>query len=138
MTGGEDVQLYQAISLRTAHRLTAPVAAPATATAAPQVPPQHFPDNNQSMPLGDHLLLTQALELEGSKGCLYRPHSFRRGTASTAAAIGYVMSDIRAWGHWYSACYKHSVRPLPDCYGGGLFSLTSYVSTCHCSSEHLQ
>ena len=64
------------------------------------MPLQALPFGNHAMPLGDHLTMT-------TKECM---HSFRIGAASTAAALGYNVEDIKWLGRWSSSTYHRYIR----------------------------
>lgn len=50
----------------------------------------------------------------GISGWKFGTHSFRIGTASTTAALGYGVDQIKGVGLWTSQSYKSYIRPLPQ------------------------
>uniref|UniRef100_A0ABM5GDC1 Integrase/recombinase xerD homolog n=1 Tax=Pogona vitticeps TaxID=103695 RepID=A0ABM5GDC1_9SAUR len=68
-------------------------------------------------------LTDMALERLGVKHMRFGTHSFRIGAASTAAALGYSVEQIKQIGHWSSKCYHKYVRQIPNTQVGADFVL---------------
>ena len=59
-------------------------------------------------------LTDMALHKVGVQDVKFGAHSFRFGTASTAAALGYHHEDIKQIGQWASSAYHRYIRTLPN------------------------
>nr|XP_020646057.1 uncharacterized protein LOC110077393 [Pogona vitticeps] len=59
-------------------------------------------------------LTGMALERIGVKNMKFGTYSFRIGAASTAAALGYSVEQIKHIGRWSSNCYHKYVRQIPN------------------------